>query len=77
MQKIMQKVAGCVDLKLDESMQGGCYTQDESMHGGFALIHVRCETQDESIRREDVSIHECVRLRMSRHEECMCRYMLY
>ena len=40
-------------------------------------MHVRCKTRDESTQREDMSIHECVRLRMIRPVRCMCRYMLH
>ena len=76
-QKIMQTVTGCIDLWRHASIHVGCKTEDESIHGGLASMHDKYKTQDESTRREDVSIHECVRLRMSRPVKCMCRYMLY
>ena len=72
----MKTVEGCVDPKLHVSMHEGYSTQDESMHAGLASMHVKYKTRDESTRREDVSTHECVRLRMSRPVRCMCRYML-
>ena len=55
--ELMHKVSVYVDLKLDESIHGRGQTQDESIQGGLASMHDSYKTQDESTRREDVSIH--------------------
>ena len=56
----MQTVTGCVDPKLNVSIQECCKTQDKSTRRGDALIHGSRKTQDESAGEVHVSIHAVI-----------------